>query len=135
MSSDEAARFFKRQFAKHSTFLQLEFGGAASPASNKMVGLSRSASDEFVNDVGSFVTVEVPYGGVEFHTHPDLHPKSVGFSGGDLVVAMGSGAVASYVFYGYPGYQGKKFDIKSAEVDGVSPYRSEIYDYVQDFND
>lgn len=134
-SPDEAARFFKRQFAKHSTFLQLEFGGAGVPQSNKIVNLSRSVGDEIVDGVGLFVSIQVPYGGVEFHTHPDFNPRSVGFSQGDLVSAMGSGAVASYIFYGYPGYQGKKFDVSAAEAAGASPYRSDIHLYIQDFND
>lgn len=96
------------------------------------MGLSRSVGDEIVNGIGLFVSVDVPDGGVEFHTHPDLHPKSVNFSSGDLVVAMKSGAVASYIFYGYPGDQGRKLDIKSAEPAEVSPYRREINNYIQD---
>jgi len=135
-NSDEAAKFFKGQFAKLSTFLQLEFGAVSEPLANSISGIDRSRGSEFVNGVGLFITLPpVPSGGSEFHTHPALNPSYVGFSGGDLVKSMSGHGSTAYVFYGYPGYQGRKLDVISAKAAGVDALSSEIYAHIGDFHE
>jgi|GEM_PF-1484747 len=134
-SFDNAASWFRREFSKHSTFLQLEFGAVSEPLAYNVTGIVRSQFPrEFIGGVGMFIDVgSVPDGGAWFHTHPDLNPKTVFFSGGDLITTMDGDASAAYVFFGYPGRQGKKLDAQGARAAGVKPLDSEIHNHVTDF--
>lgn len=76
------------------------------------------------NKVGSGPT---PAGGADFHTHPDIWPRSPMFSGGDLQIAMGGQGRFSYVFYGYTTYAGKRLDVEAAQSAGVDAMSSDIY--------
>ncbi|MCD9125996.1 RHS repeat-associated core domain-containing protein [Luteimonas fraxinea] len=135
-STDDAGDFFKRQFAKLSTFLQLEFGAISAPGSNALSDFSRSVDSDFVNGVGSHVSLPpVPVGGAEYHTHPDLNPARVRFSSPDLVAATAGKGSAAYVFYGYPGYQGLKLDVDAARAAKTSPYSSDIHQHISEVND
>ncbi|MBX3714306.1 MAG: hypothetical protein KF800_20255 [Lysobacter sp.] len=131
---DEAARYFKSQFAKIGAFLQLEFGASGEPISHSITGITRSGPGDFRGLVGVRVDIgPIPEGGAQFHTHPGIFIKNPSFSGDDLHIAMHSKGVASYVFYGYITNAGKKLDIVSAQDAGVSAYDSKIYNFISNF--
>jgi RHS repeat-associated protein len=131
---DAAANYFRNSFAKVGTFLQLEFGAVSEPGANNITNISRSMSPgDFRGGVGSrVITGPVPIGGADFHTHPDINHPAPSFSGDDLSSAMAGDGDASYVFYGYSTYAGKKLDVQAARQNGASAASSDIHKYISD---
>jgi RHS repeat-associated protein len=134
---DEAARYFKSQFAKMSAFLQLEFGAVSEPFVHNIISIARSGPGDFSGLVGANVDAgPTPKNGAYFHTHTAIFEKNPRFGGNDLAYAMGGGGSdgkSLYVFYGYTSYAGLKLDIESARSAGVTASDSKIYDFISNF--
>jgi hypothetical protein len=126
-TADDAARFFRDNFAETGRWLQVEFGANAEPGTNAIVDIVRSEGVDPKTGVGSQVFVPGGHiGGATFHTHPETNHPSPGFSIDDLRHARGSGNDYEYVFYGSPVSVGRKLDIQATRgIDDATIYHNQ----------